>query len=355
MAPQSGGKDIVAQDVAYYKGFLLYGGGSTVGWSVSGFPTSFTTGFGSTDFPAGNITVVDTTDFFVSFEFLGDQLIALFRNGAWLIQPTGSVPEFNFYRLPEPQGAVQGTFASVQTNLTELTRPSCSGRGHAYYISSAGVRTLQGGASSPISNDIGSMVQNLSIGGLQGVWNLTWDSGLDAIIAHNNKVGGLLYYPQTNSWSVFNPSFDSGTQCGFSGSLQPDLVPLAMNLNVGYWSSADHKIHAFQGAIDAQQFLATSWTWATPVVSLGDNQGGFRLRGFQLDGLNVTGATWALYGGLTPYALTQVATGTVSATDNRQLQGTKTDYPFFQFVFSGTSWAQLLGVNIYQTAIHPGR
>ena len=97
MCPQnSANQDIQAVDVAFYKSYMLYGAGSTIGWSVAGFPTSLTTAFGATDFPAGNISAPFVNDCFVAFEYIADQLVAILRNSIWLIVPTGGVPEVFF-------------------------------------------------------------------------------------------------------------------------------------------------------------------------------------------------------------------------------------------------------------------
>ena len=70
--------DIQADDLIYYKGFILYGAGSAIGWSAAGAPNVLP--FKDTDFPAKNVSVIDPTSYFITFESLGDQLIAFFSN-----------------------------------------------------------------------------------------------------------------------------------------------------------------------------------------------------------------------------------------------------------------------------------
>jgi hypothetical protein len=96
--------DMLADDLIYYKGFILYGAGPSISWSAPGAPNTLP--FATTDFPAKNISIVDATSNFVSLEYLGDQLVAFFEESMWLVTATGSVPEFAFYKLPELESII---------------------------------------------------------------------------------------------------------------------------------------------------------------------------------------------------------------------------------------------------------
>lgn len=169
---------IAAADIAYYKGFLLYAGNTTVGWSVNPFPSAFP--FGATDFPDNNITVIDPSDVFVGFEYLGDQLVAIFENSIWLVVPTGSVPEFNFYRLPENRGCLPSAVI-LAGDYSVHGRPHVSASGAIYYMSAGGVIEFTGSIGKIISNQV---MDRLNFP--NGTLTLWWDKVLDAINVDHN-------------------------------------------------------------------------------------------------------------------------------------------------------------------------
>lgn len=357
----SAGLDVKAEDIAYYKGFLLYGAGSSISWSVAGFPTSFATGFGATDFPAGNITVVDNTDFFVSFEFIGDQLVALFFNSVWLVNPTGSVPEFNFYRLAEPVGAnpLWGTGVEVPQDMIKF-RPSCSARASVFYVSRTGLMELDGNVATNVSEPVSEIGQVLVNG------TPTWESMTQSVILRRagDELDNFVYTIPTKSWSATDYGLIT-TQggAGLTGTVISSFGRTAQFVRFGaaMWRSEDQQLVTVDGTIggiEAGHAGATiAWKWATPVLSLGDDYDGFKFGGFQAEGQNVANSTFTVYAGRTPYTLAIWDTGTIGADPqtNRNLYGAKTDAPFVAVTLSGTHWVQLVGINIYDSRAARGR
>jgi hypothetical protein len=364
MCPQtSAALDIAANDIAYYKGFLLYGANSAIAWSVAGFPTSFVTAFGATDFPAGNITVVDNGDQFQTFEFIGDQLVALFRNGAWLVNPTGSVPEFNFYKLSEPIGASILTTISPEV-LTDLTllRPSCSARASVFYVSKTGLMELNGNVAQEVSQPVKVLtaIQNTIFG------TPTWEPSTESIILYSkSQTSNLVYTIPTKSWSILDPSaWASGTAVGLTGDVGPGAGKLFafFRFGAGYWDSGIGSICAVDGRTGgiatSTGLSSTSWQWASPVQIGGDSIDGFTFGGFQVEGLGLqSNATWTLYGGQDPYSLVVRDTGTIGANPqtDRLLYGSKIQDAFWAIVLAGTQTVQLVGANVYEGRAGRGR
>jgi hypothetical protein len=348
MAPQTvdttgaaTGFDIKAKDLVLYKDFLLFGYGNSIGWSRAGFPSSFTFGFGDTDFPAENINVVARDDEFMSFEMLGENVIAIFKNSVWQVRASGTVPEFNFYRLVEPVGS----FA------TYVERNSTSARGTIYYKTTDGVVELSGQMAKKISDPIRSLTSQADMG------NLSWEPTTDTLIINSSSVLGVgwYYHIPSESWSRFDL-----TAIGFSPIIARDITgninSIRSCMQAGFFNLFTHTVYFLDGRDDGPAGVGVAatakWTWSSPVISLGDDYAGFKLGGFQVEGnANVD---WELYGGPDPTHMTLRQTGSGATTGNRIPLGKKVDDPFIQIVL----YSQLLidsyypgliyGVNLYQ-------
>ena len=351
--PQNGAsQDIKAADIVYYKSYLLYGYGSTVSWSVAGFPTSFTTGFGSTDFPATNVTVVANDDQFISFELVGDQLIAFFKNSIWEVQATGSVPEFNFYRIPEPVGALLWSTAATQTNYLVYRRPTVSARNSVYYHSHTGLMQLSG-----------RQTQNVATPAVRATWQqlgnetmnpgLFWEPSTNTVWSTvpkstNSSDYGFVYNADANTWQIYDSANSTATSSGqiVRGT---SALPTVDNFGVFFYDGSGEKIRQLDPTVGAPYAVGlgtAKWVWRTPIVSTGDEYGGFLIAGFQLDG-NYGSASFTVYAGKTPYIMSSVQTGTVTQSGNRVLFGRKLDDAFVQIEFSGNTWATISACNLY--------
>ena len=351
-------QDISAVDIAYYKSFMLYGYLGSISWSVAGFPTSFTTGFGATDFPATNTTVVANNDQFISFEYVGEKLIAVFKDSIWEVQPTGSVPEFEFYKFPEPVGAQLVSKNATQTAYKIYRRPSASGRACVYYNSNIGILRIVGSTAENISMPIRAhMPMSLITGYSPGLF---WEQSTNSLFCTvdsgtNNSDYGFIYCDDSDSWSIYNPAnttWASGDQKVRGSS----AIPQDTGFCVFYYNGADSQEAISQldnstGAPFRFNPTNTFWEWSSPVVSMGDAYRDFQFAGFQLDALLTTSVTFYVYGGPTPYGFTLRQTGTIGgasgASTNRQLFGSKIDDAFVQIKITGDSWAALVGANIY--------
>lgn len=349
MAPQTtAAQDVKATDIAYYKGFLLYGNLGSISWSVAGFPTGGfgAAAFGAADFPAGNISVIDNTDTFIAFEYLGDQLIALFEHSTWEVQATGSVPEFNFFKIPEPVGIFLPN-GGVQ-------RSSVSSRNAVFYWSPGGLMHLTGATAKNVSYPVFSFLNNLFSSTAP---SMTWEPSTDTVIlVQSNGQSGMMYNVPTDTWSYLDMNGINTTNALIGYATTGDYRQTTNGFGaVSYSSFAEQAIQwdAFPGApfaINTGIATGGAAVWATPVIGLGDEYGAFPMAGFQFDGIGVGGVSWTLYAGRTPYALEIVQTGTVDFTDNRRLLGKKIDSPFIAIVFTfstGSNRAIVKGVNIY--------
>jgi hypothetical protein len=357
-APQNGAaQDIKAADIAYYKQFLLYGFGSTVSWSVAGFPTSFTTGFGATDFPATNVSAVAIDDQFVSFEYIGEQLIALFKNSLWEIQATGTVPEFAFYRIPEPIGVALQSVTSDQTGFLRFRRPSVSTRDSIFYNSHSGVLQLSGRTAATVSKPVRAFYPLLT-NVTQETPGFCWEPSTNSVIitgpasltvpsAVNDL--GFMYNVDSDTWSMYDPANSTKISAGpiIRGT---STVPLVDSFCVFFYDGSANSISQLDSRAGAPYLASTTLNadaeWTTPVISMGDQYDGFKFVGFQLDG-NFFAATcpWTVYGGKTPYALVARQSGTIDTKDNRQILGLKLDDPFIQFKF--TLIGMITKINVY--------
>lgn len=355
--------DFDAQDIIYYKGYLLYGAGTSVGWSVAGFPTAFP--FGATDFPASAITVVDNTDSFVAFEQYGDQVVALFRRGLWLVQPTGSVPEFNFYRLPEPIGPmhIAKNDSEIGSAVKAYGRPTTSARNAIYYHSRQGLMQFSGATSRSVSTE----VDNVDFVTAFVPYALSWEPTTDSVIWRKAAATGqaLCYQQALESWYTVTFTAPSGSVIGLTGgaALNTAQTEIPRGLTFSYYNPENSSLRFEAYNWDAEPVAApaanTGWIWATPVINMGDRYAGLNFGGFRIDAKGETGTTytltWTIYGGKTPTSLTsrQSATAiyTEGTTSAREILGKKLDDPYIAIVLSGTRWIKLTGIVVQ---VEPG-
>lgn len=370
--PQTSGvaADIKALDLAYYKSFMLYGFGAAVGWSVAGFPTAFP--FGTTDFPALNVTVVDNTDQFISFEYIGDQLIAIFRNGIWLVQPTGTVPEFNFYRLPEIVGANLGGTTDGYGIATTFSyaRPTVTARQSVFYMTKEGLAQLKGQTMDLIDAEINAAHL---IGDAGAPVRLSWDSSTDTVIATTaGTTEALLYRVPYKSFSRLVPTtLSPSTARGFAGNIQQysGIQTQPRHFSIGYGDGIlcfvgydaatqsvanDRAFDALPSVGDANN-VASTWSYSSPVIDLGAYYADFKMGGFTIDCFGVSGAapslTWTQYGGSSPYNMQVIKTGTLAyakgSTNARQLLGQKSDMAYVAITLTGNSWIDGYAIWLY--------
>lgn len=355
MCPQdSGAADIKAQDIAYYKSYLLYGYGTAVGWSKAGFPNTFP--FDTADFPAGNKTVVDNTDQFISFEMLGDQLLAIFRNSIWEIQATGTVPEFNFYRLPEPVGAYLAAVPDPYGSAGIMHyRPTCTGRNSIFYVSRAGVLELSGRTSSKISENIHSIFSAAYISSINTPGGISWDHSTDSVLlSRNSGVNGHAYRRAEAAWSEISLS---GT-----GRFLGPILESGAGLDLAIYKDSVERLQLLDPGTGAPFNVAPGgslqWTYLSPVVSMSDDYGSYIFAGFQLDGKYSTGISYGIYGANNPFDASALSfqrdSGTIgdsSTSSNRKLYGKKIDDPFICILLIGTVPAVLSTINIYTLGV----
>lgn len=380
MAPQSvdilgagTGFDIEANDIIYYKEFLLYGAGTAISWSVAGFPTAFP--FGATDFPAANISVIDPSDTFVAFENLGDQVVAIFANGIYLVQATGIVPEFAFYRLPEATGASLQFTANAQVpTIRDYGRPTCSGRAAVFYVGAGGLMKLAGGVAESVSVPIQNELQS---GGLLTVANgcaLSWEPSLDEVWWRDLGATGLVltYSNRLNEWKRLDMTTVSGTapvgltagRACFGTGFDLFRAPRIACLDTG--GSA---ILVNVATPDVEQDLglpySVAWSNSTPLLDLGALVPGYRFGGFFIFARKTAAATapvnltWTVYAGSSPYNMTSRGTGTFDYSqgflNQRSPIGPTLDESFVGVVLSGTKWIELEGVFVVATDSKAGR
>ncbi len=377
------GVDLQADDVIMYKGFLLYGAGSAISWSVANFPTAVP--FGPTDFPARNIEVINRKNRFVSFEILGDQVVAVFEDSLWLCVATGAVPEFNFYRLPEPlavEHAARAEPCGISGGLA-FGRPTCSGRSSIFYMSNRGIEQCSGGpaeeASAPVSDAITIIL------GTQPYF-LAWDNAFDLVFVRrafgSNDITPagqqtntlMVYAVNTGQWSTVKLQQVTGANitaitAGVSPKTQVnDEVRL---LHLGYYETLTTSgvpgtnggdiRHLTTGLDRVNQTPGlVPWVWNTPVFPLGLDYAAGSFGGFIFDSMtrDTTSPplqiTWSLYGGSSPYnlflrdgpnLLSQSGTVRVSPwTSSLDTKAKKADDTFILLRFTALVWVQLAGV-----------
>jgi hypothetical protein len=352
MCPQSAGQDVQADDIVYYKGYLLYGAGTAVRWTRAGFPNTFP--FDAADFPATNVTVVDNSDRFISFEFIGDQLIAFYQNSIWLVYPTGSIPEFNFYRVPEIVGANQTlNMGPMGSTIFYRNRPTCSTRASAYYLSKAGLMMTQGGPATPVADDISTF------------WDLSMSNGISA----ENSKGGIVWgtggknlylNPVTQSWSVLDVTFRPGTMSAFTGSLISSnglLGQVPRRFGPAFWDSNTQSIIFMDATTNGPENPNASaqtgmWYWSSRVLNLGDVYEGFKFGGFRIETMSgqvTQSIDWQLYGGSSPWNMSLRSSGTAQppTINARALLGKASDDAFIAVKLIGNNWSGVVGALVY--------
>jgi len=382
--PVAGSKQS-ANDVAYYKGFLLYGAGRAVGWSKAGFPQAFP--FGPDDFPTANISVLEPSGDFVSFEFLGDQLVAIFTDGMWLVQATGIVPEFAFYRLPEPTGALISRQLDPQIGpatgpgaVTRLAygRPTCSGRSSIFYLSAEGLMQLAGGVAVCVSEPVGNLNYFLlgqQTAGVQAVPNLSWEPGRDIVFCAPRRFTNdfLIYMVGLKSWHRLALQMTGGTilPVGITAGVFPKGGPVPRALSYGYISAESVGTIARVQTIDwevspgdvlnvtATAGTSGGWLWTSPIIDLSQIYANFKFGGFLVMARASRALTppvlltWNVWAGSSPYNLSRRQTATLDYTfgspDSRQLLGAVQDDPYIAITLQGLRWVELAGVLVFSS------
>jgi len=351
---------VSAQDIAYYRSYLLYGNGSTVGWTVPGFPT--TSPFASADFPASSISVLDTDpqDTFVSFEYLGDQLIAIFTRSIFVVQINPGQLQanaFSFYRFPEKIGSivpVTNGVTSVDPTLQipgatgSHFRPTCSADGAVYYLSSEGLMELSAGKQTAdvVSSDVADILPHCA--------TLHWDPVSDTIIVEQYGDPMLVYARQTGQWylatwqNCFGPSDNRSSRRDVGRMLRwvryngtaivgTEVDQTTTNFDRPYASPTD------------------AWTWASPVVNLSDQYPDFQMGGLRIDaeapGVSTANVTYTIYGGASPYTLNVRTTGTYNAAVGTPSARATIDYrvtdTFVAVTLSSSARIKLVGAWLY--------
>jgi hypothetical protein len=147
----------------------------------------------------------------------------------------------------------------------------------------------------------------------------------------------------------------------------PRRVALAGWRNNGRIYSIESVDQEFEGDLKGAGNVAgvnsvTSWSWATPVISLGDVYEGFQLGSFRpliraaegdlmTPGVRPT-MTASLYVGYSPTQMSLLTTVTVDYGDGippaiQMPNVPKSDAPYVGFVFKGFRWCELVGVGLY--------
>lgn len=374
MAPRTSAPlDIKATDCIYYKGFLLYGFAGGIGWSVGPFPGAFP--FGPTDFPALNASVFNNTGVFCHFEQIGEQVIALFDDSLWLVQATGSVPEFAFYRLPDIIGVTASQLSDPQAPSYTQARASCSGHNAVYFLSANGMQRLSGLQSAPVSVPMDSY--DLPAAGAIATTSskaLSYDAAMECVVMTDNAGNTALCYKalddswfrldfsgHTNGARIIAGGFNKGGQPRANFFRRPGFAYYdrsRFTINQGFavgTPPAGGNIGGLE--IDTLAVSATPWIWATPIVSLGSIQGLFTFGGIAIEArasLNAVAPvtlTWTVYEGSSPYKMSVWDTGlfdySVGTTSSASLLGKKCPSPYVGFVLTGTSWIELAAIWIF--------
>lgn len=379
MGPQTatGAVDVYANDVALYKSFLLYGAGNTIGWSVAGFPTSFTTGFGAGDFPAQNIAILDTDAEFVSFEFWGDQVVAICERGIYLVRPTGAVPEFDIQKLPETTGPDKYAKLDPGPGFFASARPTCTAKGQVYMATAEGLVRFDGIATS-VYSPVGPWPWQQA-NGAYPCYGLVFDPALDlvamwcpgTVAAHPVF---LVYSPVLDQWWSIDP-FDFSTQalsCLLSLTRKGDHVaPEIRQSTLAFYGPTGDRLYYFDRppqseAGAALAFTASGWLWAAPIQYQSDIYGDYAMGGFAVRGRSRIGdpgpinLNWTTYGGSSPYNMVVRDSGTFDYSaggtpDSRHIIGKLIDDAYAGVVLSGLSWIELAGIDIYDAATESRR
>jgi hypothetical protein len=369
--------ELIADDMTFFKGFIIYGAGPAISWSVAGAPSTLP--FNDTDFPAKNITIVAPEDKFVSFELLGDQCMAFFENSVYFVVPTGGDPPFDFYKSPELMGILNPSYAEVSGMVpTSFNhgRPSASGRGAIYYVSNRGIEALSGATADEISAPISTALRALF--GAKPLY-VGWNCGDDTVLIRDAMFSetsvSLIFNPRRAEWStlIFSPP---------AGALIAALTP-GINQKV---ESQDHtRLHHYAyyetlksggtpatdgGNVRCVAALQDENTptiglqplkWITPVLPVGLEYSDFSLGGFLVDAYSLNVApvtlTWELWGGSSPYNLVQRQTDTMTFTggmlspwvSSRGRLSKKVDDPFIMLIFYSNYWMGISGVTLFES------
>ena len=360
--------DLRAVDVAFFKGFLLYGFANSIGWSAPGFPNGANP-FDTVSFPAANVAAINTTGNFLYYRQIGDQLLAYFEDCIYLVQTTGVVPEFTVYKLPDLSAPLLPGLQDAQgaTNTVAYTRPSSSGRGTVYYQSETGLMQMAGLSPKRISVPIDTY--DYPAGDDSKI--LEYDRGIDGLVVMDAAGSrGLIYQPDFEFWSQVDLSTLNGTR-GLAGVLATNEPAGALGgyplriyrqSTLCYWWATDKQIyplHPTQLDLDTTAQGQVTWLWATPIICLGQTQdGGFNWGGFSIIARGAVGGTpnltWTVYTGTNPYSMTQSDSGSYSYGDgpssSRRIIGTKVENPYVGVVLTGSFFIELAGIGIYDAA-----
>lgn len=361
------GNNLYAVDIALYKSFLLYGFGTTIGWSVAGFPTAPVALFGATDFPDTNRTVVDISGTFICFERVGEQLIAFFTTSAWLIQATGGIPEFAFYQLPLNTGPLIRAIADPQiASATSYTRPTVSSGTEIFYRSRDGLTLLQNLSPTKISQSVDTYDFPDARGHTD---QLKWDNASNSFLWHDAAGGrGLLHH--AGLWSQLDLTAAYPNAVGFGGSYRAG-VAIGLEpyrpLGLVFFDPASGNVYGVSDSIDYETTTTSTapWTWATPIVSQGEIYPGFAFESLRPICRAASGANPALtikvYAGSSPYNMQQWgSTITVNyqygiPSSRYGATSGKCDAAYIGFVVSGSSWVELYGLALYSAETKQAR
>jgi len=374
MAPTLAGGTITpaAVDVIYYKGFLLYGAGSAISWSVAGFPTvvglAGNPPFGATDFPPLNISAQLSAGTFLFFEQIGEQVLAIFDESIWLIQATGSVPEFAFYRLPEVTGGLSSGIPDPQgTASISFSRPCVSAPGTVFTVTPRGLTAIQNLSGQPVS----AKVNSYDFPGGDNNFELQYDASQDLLYWGDcGGTRGLLLKLDTGTWSVIDMSGGGalGTVKGMAGRFFKDTgADRAWRAGgLCFWQAK--RIYGAQTGPPEVETTATSsvfWTWASPIVCQGEMFPGFVLGGIRPICRAAAGQnpifTLTVYAGNSPFNMVQWGAQIVVnyqygvASSRYAVSNGKCDSAYIGFVLTGANWIELSGLALYSAETPPAR
>lgn len=356
--------DLRAVDVAYFKSFLLYGFGNTIGWSIPGFPGAAFP-FDPLCFPAANIAAIDTRGEFLYFEQVGDQLLAFFEDAIFLVSATGVVPEFTVYSLPVTAGVILSGITDPQSADglgnspgVAYTRSSIAGGGTVFFINEEGLQQMSGLTPKRISIPI----ENFAWNGDDN-FMLNYDRGLNALVwsdCTNNR--SLGFQPEFDHWFQLNTE-EEGVTRGLASVSAINAIGMPGRTyrqpTLAYWRASDQKIYVFrQGHLDDDSSATSriSWLLATPVISLGDIYDGLQFGGLRIMARAAAGTSnnslfWQVFESSNPYAMVQADSGNFiyddAMADSSKIVGRKCDGAFIGVVLSGTKFVELAAVGIY--------
>jgi hypothetical protein len=360
--------DLRAVDVTFFKGFLLYGFGNSIGWSAPGFPNGANP-FDTLSFPSSNVAAINTTGNFLYYRQIGDQVLAFFEDCIYLVQATGVVPEFTVYKLPELSAPLLPGIPDPQGNANSVayTRPSAAGRGTVYYESETGLMQMAGLSPKRVSVP----VETYDFVGNDGNHLLEYDRGLDGLVwtdAGENR--GVIFQPDFDHWMQLDLSILGNTR-GMAGVLATQDTPTGAagyparryrQSTLAYWLASDAQVYALKPSqldSDTTTQSVIPWTWATPIICLGQMQeGGFNWGGFAVIARGAVGGTpsltWTVYTGTDPYSMAVSDTGSFAYTDgppsSRRIIGTKVENPYVGVVITGSFFIELAGIGLYDAA-----